>query len=99
MDKPIGQRIKRIINNLLPPAGLEGKFNPPQTLANRLKKHHTPGMSIAVINDFEVEWAQGFGVRDARTGNKVTTRTLFQAGSISNPVFALGVMRLVQEGR
>src|SRR6266851_2448774 len=99
MDKPIGQRIKRIINNLLPPAGLEGKFNPPQTLANRLKQQHTPGISIAVINDFEVEWAQGFGVVDVRSGKNVTPRTLFQAGSISKPIFALGVMRLVQEGR
>src|SRR5947207_10924817 len=99
MDKQISQRMTHIINNLLTPAGLEGKFNPPQTLRNRLKDCHTPGISIAVINDFEVEWARGFGVRDVRTGKNVTPRTLFQAGSVSKPIFALGVMRLVQEGQ
>ena len=99
MDKHIDNRIKRIINNLLPKTGLEGKFGPPQALRDRLAYYHTPGVSIAVINDFEVEWAQGFGVRDARFKNKVKTETLFQAGSISKPVFALGVMRLVQEGQ
>jgi CubicO group peptidase (beta-lactamase class C family) len=90
-------RIERIINNLLPARGLEGKFDPPQTLRDRLKYYHTPGVSIAVINDFEVEWAQGFGVCDANFDNKVATHTLFQAGSISKPIFALGVMRLAQE--
>jgi len=83
MDKHIDNRVKRLINNLLPTTGLEGKFGPPQTLRDRLAYYHTPGVSIAVINDFEVEWAQGFGVCDARLKNKVTTETLFQAGSIS----------------
>jgi CubicO group peptidase (beta-lactamase class C family) len=64
-----------------------------------LAYYHTPGVSLAVINDFKVEWARGFGVRDARFKSKVTARTLFQAASISKAAFALGVMRLVQEGR
>ena len=99
MNKHTNSRIKRIINGLLPPTGLDGKFDPPQTLRDRLAYYHTPGVSIAVINDSEVEWAQGFGVCDARFKNKVTTKTLFQAGSISKPIFALGVMRLAQEGQ
>jgi CubicO group peptidase (beta-lactamase class C family) len=97
--KNINARIKHIINNLCPSTGFEGKFGSPQTLQNRLDYYHTPGVSIAVINDFKVEWAQGFGIGDARSKEKVTTQTLFQAGSISKPIFALGVMRLVQEGK
>ena len=99
MNQHTVSRVKRITNNLLPTTGLAGQFGPPQGLPERLAYYHTPGVSIAVINDFEVEWAQGFGVSDARYENKVTTRTLFQAGSISKPVFALGVMRLVQAGQ
>jgi len=99
MAKHIDNRIKHIINNLLPTTGLDGKFSPPQTLHNRLAYYHTPGVSIAVINDFEIEWAQGFGLRDARYRRKVTTETLFQAGSISKPIFGLAVMRLAQDGR
>ena len=60
---------------------------------------HTPGVSIAVINDGHIEWARGFGVRERGKPEPVTERTLFQAGSISKPIFALAVMRLVQEGR
>ena len=99
MEKLNENRIISILNNLLPSTGLDGKFNSPQTLTNRMAHYHTPGVSIAVINDFEIEWAQGFGVCDARFNNKVTTETLFQAGSISKPIFALGVMRLAQEGQ
>ena len=99
MEKYVKSRIRHITNNLRSPQGLTGKFDAPRTLHDQLAYTHTPGVSIAVINDFEVEWAQGFGVRDARTKSKVTAKTLFQAGSISKPIFALGVMRLVQEGR
>ena len=99
MNKRTQMRIKHIIHNLRPATSLEDNFGPPQTLRERLSYYHTPGVSIAVINDFEVEWAQGFGLADVRSRSKITTKTLFQAGSISKPIFALAVMRLVQEGR
>lgn len=94
----VKQRIERVITNLLPAATLEGKFSSPKTLSEQLARYDTPGISIAVINDFEIEWAQGFGICEAKTTRGVTAETLFQAGSISKPVFALAVMRLVQEG-
>jgi CubicO group peptidase (beta-lactamase class C family) len=64
----------------------------------RMARHHTPGVSIAVVNNFELEWARGVGVADARSGAPVKTNTLFQAASISKPITALAVMRLVQDG-
>ena len=99
MNKKLARRIKQIISDLRPATGLKGKFGPPHTLRERMAYYHTPGVSIAVINNFEIEWAQGFGRRDVRSTSKVTTETLFQAGSISKPIFALGVMRLVQDGQ
>ncbi|HEY9909415.1 MAG TPA: serine hydrolase domain-containing protein, partial [Thermosynechococcaceae cyanobacterium] len=99
MLQSIEQRIERFINNLLPATALEGKFGSPKNLYEQLARYHTPGISIAVINDFEIEWARGFGVCEAETTRAVTPDTLFQAASISKPVFALAVMRLVQEGR
>ncbi len=99
MLQSIEQRIERFINNLLPATALEGKFGSPKTLPDQLARYHTPGISIAVINDFDIEWARGFGVCEAGTSREVTPDTLFQAASISKPVFALAVMRLVQEGR
>jgi CubicO group peptidase (beta-lactamase class C family) len=99
MSKDTNARIKRITSNLCPATAFAGKFGAPQTLRDQMARYHTPGVSIAVINDFKIEWAQGFGVCDVRSKDKVTNQTLFQAGSISKPIFALGVMRLVQEGK
>jgi CubicO group peptidase (beta-lactamase class C family) len=64
-----------------------------------LKAHEVPGASVAVFRDFEVEWARGFGVANADSGRSVDAVTVFQAASISKPVAALAMMRLVAEGR
>jgi len=58
-----------------------------------------PGASVAVIRDFKLHWAKGYGVADADSGRPVDTATRFQAASISKPVTAMAVMRLVQERR
>jgi len=58
-----------------------------------------PGLSIAIMQNGAVAWAQGFGVKDSRSGGSVTTDTVFEACSMSKPVFALIAMQLVQEGR
>src|SRR5262245_19640689 len=99
MSQSVEQRIEQVIYNLLPATGQEGKFGPPKTLSEQLAYYHTPGISLAVINDFALEWARGFGICEAGTANEVLPTTLFQAGSISKPISALAVMRLAQEGR
>ncbi|MBE9100937.1 serine hydrolase [Vacuolonema iberomarrocanum] len=99
MLQAVEQRIEQVIHNLQSATAFEGKLSPPKTLYEQLARYHTPGLSIAVIQDFAIDWAQGFGVAEAGTSHDVTPDTLFQAGSISKPVFALAVMRLVQEGR
>ncbi len=59
-----------------------------------------PGVSIAVIINYEIEWAKGFGVTDiSNRANKVTERTLFQAASISKPVAAMAALKLVEDGK
>jgi CubicO group peptidase (beta-lactamase class C family) len=69
-----------------------------QTLTDRMAADHVPGVSVAVIHNGAIEWAQGFGV--VRPGGApVTAETLFQAGSISKPVAAMAALRLVEQGR
>lgn len=99
MPQSVEQRIECVIQNLRAATAFSGNFSSPKTLYERLVDHHTPGISIAVINDFEIDWARGFGMCESGTAREVTPDTLFQAGSISKPVFALAVMRLVQEDR
>jgi CubicO group peptidase (beta-lactamase class C family) len=95
----MGSRIDRTINDLRAGTILKGKFAAPANLKDRMRHYHTPGVSISVINNFEIEWAQGFGFCDSQSQYPVTTKTIFQAGSISKAIFALGVMRLVKEGQ
>jgi CubicO group peptidase (beta-lactamase class C family) len=98
MNKTTLDRIDRIINNLRPPTTFRGKSAAPKTLSDRISYYHSPGVSIAVINDFKIEWAQGFGICDLQSEQPVTADTMFQSGSISKAIFALGVMQLVQDG-
>ena len=99
MSSSVEQRIARVMAHLMPETAIDGRFGPAQSLQARMVARHTPGVSIAVINDFAIEWARGFGVADVTTATPVTPTTLFQAGSISKPIFALAVMRLVQQQR
>ena len=44
-------------------------------------------------------WSKGYGRADTSRGVPVTPDTVFEVGSISKPVTAWGVMRLVQQGK
>src|SRR5690606_9397868 len=68
------------------------------TIDEVMERFGVPGVSIAVIHDFEIHWAKGYGVADVETGAPVDTETLFQAASISKPVAAMAVLRAVQDG-
>ncbi len=92
-------RIERIVNGLLPKTAFQNQYDDKASLVERMAYYKTPGVSIAVVNEYRIEWARGFGVCEWGKSDPVTETTLFQAGSISKPIFALGIMRLVQEGR
>ena len=90
---------EQVITGLLPETAFPNRFRQPAALADRMAFFHTPGLSLAVVNNGAIEWAQGFGLREIGRPDPITPDTLFQAGSISKPVFALAVMRLVEQGR
>lgn len=62
-----------------------------------MKEEKVPGLSLALIRDHEIVWTRCFGVADGRTGAPVTDSTMFEACSLSKPVFALLAMRLVEK--
>ena len=90
-------RRARVERGLLPPVLVKGA--PAWSIEERLRHYKAPGVSVAVIKDFKVEWAKGYGFKDAETREPVTERTLFQAGSISKPVAAMAALKKVAQGR
>jgi len=68
------------------------------SLAGRMAHYGVPGVSFAVIQDYEIEWAKGYGVLEAGSEEAVTLGTLFNAGSILKPVSAAAALALVERG-
>jgi len=82
--------------------GLIGAYGDPlwkrMELAERMAYYNVPGVSIAAINDYEVEWTRGYGVLQAGESEPVTRETLFQTASIAKPVVAVAALRYVESG-
>jgi CubicO group peptidase (beta-lactamase class C family) len=56
------------------------------------------GLSIAIINDAKVVYHLSRGVADINSSDTVNDQTLFQASSMSKPIFAYFVMKMVEKG-
>lgn len=67
-------------------------------LLDRMRYYHVPGVSIAVINDFQIEWAKGYGVLEAGKNEPVTSDTLFQVASPGKVVVAVAALHTVGQG-
>ena len=52
-----------------------------QHLIDRMHYYGVPGVSIAVINDGMLAWAQGYGMRDEATATPITPDTRFPVAS------------------
>jgi len=88
-------KISEVENCLLPVILLEGE--PSFNIEERMKYHKVPGISIAVIKDFKVEWYKHYGVMDSELKNPVTDETIFNIGSLSKGVSALTILSLAND--
>ena len=68
-----------------------------EEIARIMRLATVPGMSIATVRGSDVA-VEGFGVRRANTEDRVTGDTVFEAASLSKPVFAAIVLQLAAEG-
>ena len=57
-----------------------------------------PGLSIAIIKEGAVAWRQAYGYKDNTSRERVDDDTIFEAASMSKPVFAYAVMKLCEKG-
>lgn len=56
------------------------------------------GLSLAVVRPGQPTWTYSRGVRNSETGEPVDPGTLFEAASLSKPVFAMAVLRMAERG-
>ena len=66
-------------------------------ILDRMVYYRVNGVSMAVIENGEVQWSKAYGVSDASTGEKVTTESLFQIASIGKVITALAALKLVKD--
>jgi CubicO group peptidase (beta-lactamase class C family) len=88
-------RIKQVENNLS--GWVRVGENDTWNIEERMKLLNINGISIAVISNYKIEWARGYGFADVSEKRPVTENTLFQAASVSKSINSLGVLKLVQE--
>ena len=67
-------------------------------LPRQMQALGVPGVGIAVVEAGALAWSRGFGVADAERGTPVADTTLWEAASLSKPVFAYTVLQLVDRG-
>ncbi len=91
-----GDAITRVSNGLLPAVVEKGMLGQPASIPERMSHYGVPGLSIAVIDGGELAWERSFGVAGGQ--DPVTSRTMFQAASISKPVTAAAALILAQDG-
>jgi CubicO group peptidase (beta-lactamase class C family) len=60
---------------------------------------HVPGLSVAVVENGEYEWASGFGLADAENNTPASEHTLFRLASISKSLTAVGALQLFERGQ
>jgi CubicO group peptidase (beta-lactamase class C family) len=83
-------------NSLLPVHIFKGEK--PYKLQERMEYYKVPGISISVIEDYEVKWTKYYGYADLEDKIPVTDQTLFNVGSLSKGVASLTVLSLIQNG-
>ena len=92
------ERVRRVESSLVVEPPVWSREGEHAALAERMAYHRVPGLSVAVINNGQIEWVRGYGAVEAGRGAPVTPTTVFQACSISKHVAMVGTMRLVEDG-
>lgn len=88
---------------LKPPAVARGDYSATREyisslIRQEMEKQKVTGLSIALVDDQKVVWAEGFGFADKAKGVAATPDTIYRAGSISKLFTATAAMQLADDG-
>ncbi|WP_245565143.1 serine hydrolase domain-containing protein [Spirosoma spitsbergense] len=68
-----------------------------QFITRLMDSARIPGLSMVVIRGNNIVYSKSYGLTKADSTQPVTPNTVFEAASLSKPVFAYAVMQLVEE--
>lgn len=68
-------------------------------IKDRMAHYNIQGLSIAIINDYQIEWAKGYGWADSSEHRLVTPQTLFQAASLSKSLHGVAVFKFLSNSQ
>ncbi len=91
-------------------AGAQPQIDPPEAyasavkaldtfIAQQVRQHRLPALSIALIDDQQTIWAKGFGYQDPQAQIPATAETVYRVGSVSKLFTDLAIMQLVERGQ
>lgn len=69
-----------------------------QLIAARLSETGVASLAVAVAQEGEIIWEEGFGLADRETQRPSAPNTIYSLASISKPITATGLMILVERG-
>ena len=95
--KQVQDSILQVENNLIPYVPIKGFKG--WNIIDRMKYYKVPGLSIAIIKDYKIDWAKSYGLADTINKTPVTTETMFSAGSISKFLMAVTALKMVDSGQ
>jgi N-acyl-D-amino-acid deacylase len=80
-------------------AAVPGMGSYDQAIPDFMRKYGIPGGAVAVLRDGKLIYARGFGYADVENKTPVQPDALFRIASVSKPITAAAVMKLVEEGK
>jgi len=67
-------------------------------LKNQMDSLQLPGVSIAFINKGKIVYHRALGIKDIKTKEPVDEQSIFEAASLSKPIFAYWVLKMADRG-
>lgn len=71
----------------------------PLSIPELMRRANVPGMCVAYVRNAKLDHSNCYGVRNVQTREPVSADTVFEAASLSKPVFAYAVLKLVDQGK
>src|SRR6202051_1172167 len=67
-------------------------------IQQQMAEKELPALSIAIIDDQQIVWAEGFGMADPKSKIPSTADTVYRIGSVSKLFTDIAIMQLVERG-